>query len=90
MSQLTYSLSHTHTGAFGCSTGVRQGCVISSSLFQCFINELVLEMEKECPAAVQLHPDVIHILLLLFAVELMLSVKLFSIFQNVKYSSRVL
>lgn len=58
--------------AFDCSIGVRQGCVMNPFLFQCLHKWINLEKEKKCPVGVQLDPDVIHVLRLSLADNLIL------------------
>ena len=55
------------TEFFECPTGVRQGCVLSPTLFSFLINELALEIAQNGMYGVQLTPDVVQILVMLFA-----------------------
>ena len=55
------------TEFFECPIGVRQGCVLSPTLFSFLINELALEIAQNGMYDVQLTPDVVHILIMLFA-----------------------
>ena len=53
------------TDFFDCPRGVRQGCVLSPTLFSFFINELALDVAKNGLYGVQLTPDIIQILIML-------------------------
>ena len=55
------------TEFFECPTGVRQGGVLSPTLFSFLINELALEIAQNGMYGVQLTPDVVQILVMLFA-----------------------
>ena len=57
---------------FNLQLGVRQGCILSPFLFSFFINELATQIEMNCKYGIQLHPDVVHIFLLLFADDIVL------------------
>ena len=57
---------------FDVHVGVRQGCVLSPFLFSFFINELALQIERNCSHGIQLHPDMFHVFLLLFADDIVL------------------
>ena len=57
---------------FEIQLGVRQGCILSPFLFSFFINELVIQIEMNCKNGIQLHPDLMHIFLLLFADDIVL------------------
>lgn len=61
------------TDFFECPIGVRQGCVLSPTLFSFLINELAVEVSEKGIHGVQLTPDVIQILILLFADDVALT-----------------
>lgn len=61
------------TDYFNCPFGVRQGCVLSPSLFSFFINELAYEISKNGKFGIQLMPDVVEIMILLFADDVVLT-----------------
>ncbi len=61
------------TDFFDCPRGVRQGCVLSPTLFSFFINELALDVAKNGLYGVQLTPDIIQILIMLFADDVILT-----------------
>ena len=61
------------TDFFDCPRGVRQGCVLSPTLFSFFINELALYVAKNGLYGVQLTPDIIQILIMLFAGDVILA-----------------
>ena len=63
----------TLTEFFDCPCGVRQGCVLSPTLFSFLINELALEMAQKGLHGIQLSPDIVQILILLFADDVVLS-----------------
>ena len=65
----TFSL----TDFFDCPRGVRQGCVLSPTLLSFFINELAPDVAKNGLYGVQLTPDIIQILIMLFADEVILT-----------------
>ena len=52
---------------FCCATGLKQGCMLSPVLFTFFINEFAELIENSGTAGVQLFPDDIQVLILLFA-----------------------
>ena len=52
---------------FECPVGVRQGCVLSPTLFSMFINQLANHMNERGRHGVQLLPDIMEIFILLFA-----------------------
>ena len=58
---------------FECPLGVRQGCVLSPTLFSFLINELALEVAQNGDFGIQLTPDVVQILILLFADDVVLT-----------------
>ena len=55
------------TDFFECPIGVRQGGVLSPTLVSFLINELALEIAQNVMYGVQLTPDVVQILMMLFA-----------------------
>ncbi|XP_067652478.1 uncharacterized protein [Haliotis asinina] len=57
---------------FNLELGVRQGCILSPFLFSFFINELATQIEMNCENGIQLHPDIVHVFLLLFADDIVL------------------
>jgi len=61
------------TECFDCPNGVRQGCVLSPTLFSFLINELALEVAEKGMHGVQLSPDIIQILIILFADDVALA-----------------
>ena len=61
------------TDFFDCPRGVRQGCVLSPTLFSFFINELALDVAKNGLYGVQRTPDIIQILIMLFADDVILT-----------------
>ena len=60
------------TDFFKCPFGLKQGCLASPILFSIFINEFANEVERSGLRGVQLFPDLIEILLLMFADDLAL------------------
>ena len=52
---------------------MRQGCVLSPTLFSFFISELALDVAKNGLYGVQLTPDIIQILIMLFADDVILT-----------------
>ena len=52
---------------------MRQGCVLSPTLFSFVINELALEVAKNGSYGIQLTPDIIQILIMLFADDVILT-----------------
>jgi Reverse transcriptase (RNA-dependent DNA polymerase) len=61
------------TDFFECPIGVRQGCVLSPTLFSFLINELAREVSEKGMHGVQLTPDIFQILILLFADDVALT-----------------
>ena len=61
------------TDFFDCPRGVRQGGVLSPTLFSFFINELALDVAENGLYGVQLTPDVIQILIMLFTDDVILT-----------------
>jgi hypothetical protein len=57
---------------FDTPVGVRQGCVLSPSLFLVFINQLASHMKDKGKHGVQLFPDIMELLMLLFADDVVL------------------
>lgn len=55
------------TEYFDCPAGVRQGCVLSPTLFSFLINELALEIAERGTHGIQLSPDFVQLLIILFA-----------------------
>ena len=61
------------TECFECPNGVRQGCVLSHTLFSFLINELALDIAQNGMYGIQLAPDVVQILIMLFADDVLLT-----------------
>jgi hypothetical protein len=57
---------------FECPVGVRQGCVLSPTLFSLFINQLANDMCERGKHGIQLLPDIMEIFILLFADDVVL------------------
>ena len=57
---------------FNCPVGLKQGCLASPILFSIFINEFAKKVESNGLRGVQLFPDLVEILLLMFAEDLAL------------------
>ena len=55
------------TDFFNCLFGLKQGCQASPILFSIFMNEFAEEVDRSGLRAVQSFPDLVDILLLLFA-----------------------
>ena len=55
------------TECFDCPVGLKQGCVLSPVLFSLFISQLSDELAKYGKHGVQLFPDLLEIILLMFA-----------------------
>eukprot|EP00745_Piridium_sociabile_P024691 TRINITY_DN39152_c0_g3_i6.p1 TRINITY_DN39152_c0_g3~~TRINITY_DN39152_c0_g3_i6.p1 ORF type:complete len:696 (-),score=54.33 TRINITY_DN39152_c0_g3_i6:199-2037(-) len=64
--------NHEFSEMFECPTGVRQGCVLSPTLFSLFINQLADHVEQKGKHGVQLLPDIMELFILLFADDLAL------------------
>ena len=60
------------TDYFECSVGLKQGCLLSPLIFSIFINELADHIQNSSIKGIQLFPDVIEILHLLFADDIAL------------------
>ena len=60
------------TDYFECSVGLKQGCLLSPLIFSIFINDLADHIQNSSIKGIQLFPDVIEILLLLFADDIAL------------------
>ena len=65
--------SNTTTNYFECPNGVRQGCILSPVLFSLLINELALEITAGGKHGIQLTPDLIQVLIILFADDVALT-----------------
>ena len=52
---------------FECPVGVRQGCVLSPTLFSMFINQLADHMDVNGKDGVEMLPDIMELFILLFA-----------------------
>jgi len=61
------------TEVFDCPIGVRQGCVLSPTLFSFLVNELGLDVLQNGTHGIQLTPDIVQILILLFADDVVLA-----------------
>ena len=60
------------TSFFECPIGLKQGCLLSPILFSIFIEKLVNKMWESGIRGLQLFPEIIEILLLLFADDVIL------------------
>ena len=60
------------TSFFECPIGLKQGCLLSPILFSIFIEKLVKKMWESGIRGLQLFPEIIEILLLLFADDVIL------------------
>ena len=60
------------TEMFECPIGLRQGCVLSPTLFSIVINEIATRMAEEGKHGVQMLPGLIELFILLFADDLAL------------------
>ena len=58
--------------SFSCKTGLRQGCMLSPALFTLFINEFSELIENSGISGVQLFPEDVQVLILLFADDIAL------------------
>lgn len=65
--------SCTVSDFFESTSGVRQGCVMSPTLFSFLINELANDVLEHGDHGIQLTPDVVQILILLFADDVTLT-----------------
>jgi len=63
----------TLTEYFECPIGVRQGCALSPTLFSFLINELAIEISQNGKFGVQLNPDIVQVLIMLFADDVILA-----------------
>ena len=57
---------------FDCPVGVRQGCVLSPTLFSVFINQLANHMNENGKHGIQLLPGIMELFILLFADDVVL------------------
>ena len=60
------------TDFFPCPVGVRQGCVLSPTLFSIFVNSIAEKIKNEGKHGIQLLPGMLEILILLFADDIAL------------------
>ncbi|WP_419652614.1 RNA-directed DNA polymerase [Thiolapillus sp.] len=60
------------TDEFDCEKGLRQGCILSPTLFSIFINEIANKIEEFGRHGVQLIPGLVELFILLFADDLAL------------------
>ena len=60
------------TDMFDCPQGLRQGCVLSPTLFSIIINEIATSVANEGKHGIQLLPGLIELFILLFADDLAL------------------
>lgn len=60
------------TDEFDCEKGLKQGCILSPTLFSLFINKMASKMEEMGKHGVQLIPGLIELFILLFADDLAL------------------
>ena len=58
--------------SFRCLNGLKQGCMLSPALFTLFINEFAELIENSGIPGVQLFPEVIQVMILLFADDIAL------------------
>ena len=63
---------HETTDEFNCEKGLRQGCILSPTLFSIFINEIGNKIEEFGRHGVQLIPEMVELSILLFADDLAL------------------
>ena len=57
---------------FDCPVGVRQGCVLSPTLFSLFVNQLANQVNENGVHGVQLLPTLVELFILLFADDIVL------------------
>lgn len=60
------------TNFFGCPIGLKQGCLLSPVLFSIFINELADKLSGSGIKGLQFFPEIIEILMLMFADDIAL------------------
>ena len=60
------------TDEFDCEKGLKQGCILSPTLFSLFINKMASKMEEMGKHGVQLIPGLIELFILSFADDLSL------------------
>ena len=66
-------MSSEFTDMFECPQGLRQGCVLSPTLFSIIVNELATELSENGKHGVQLLPGLTELFILLFADDLALT-----------------
>jgi hypothetical protein len=64
--------NHKVSDFFDCPKGVRQGCVMSPTLFSIFINQLADHMNERGKHGIQVLPGLIELFILLFADDVVL------------------
>jgi hypothetical protein len=65
-------VNNEYSDFFDCPVGVRQGCVLSPTLFSLFINQLANHVAEKGKHGVQLLPGLIELFILLFADDIAL------------------